>query len=328
MKIIKQRINAILAPAEGGDLLSRAVDLFVLILILLDLTAFIIGSIPAVDAAYRAVFSEFEHFVLTVFGVEYALRVWTCTADPRFASPFRGRLRYMVSPMALIDLCAILPLIALLPSNELIGHFFPEELTALRSFRLMRLARLGKVARYSISVRTLGRALRSIRQELAVIGIVMLLVLLVASTLFFAAEGDGHPRGDFSSIPDSMWYAVVVMTTVGLGDVATVTTAGKVLTAIIAMFGIAMFAVPSGLLGAAFVEEFRRQVMERMLVGTADVHAGVPAHRLKAFQDLNVLGRIAALAPRSGFGRLNEQVVHCSRARCHGRISVPLAPYP
>ncbi len=262
MKIIKQRINAILAPAEGGDLLSRAVDLFVLILILLDLTAFIIGSIPAVDAAYRAVFSEFEHFVLTVFGVEYALRVWTCTADPRFASPFRGRLRYMVSPMALIDLCAILPLIALLPSNELIGHFFPEELTALRSFRLMRLARLGKVARYSISVRTLGRALRSIRQELAVIGIVMLLVLLVASTLFFAAEGDGHPRGDFSSIPDSMWYAVVVMTTVGLGDVATVTTAGKVLTAIIAMFGIAMFAVPSGLLGAAFVEEFRRQGSE------------------------------------------------------------------
>ncbi|MDP6519131.1 MAG: ion transporter [Planctomycetota bacterium] len=259
MKTIKARINAILAPAGEGDLLSRAVDLFVLILILLDLAAFIVGSIPAVDDAYRGVFSEFEHFVLAVFGVEYALRLWSCTAERRFSAPIRGRLRYMVSPMALIDLCAILPLLALLPSNELVGHLFPEELTALRSFRLMRLARLGKVARYSISVRTLGRALRSIRQELAVISIVMVLVMLVASTLLFAAEGESHPLGDFSSIPDSMWYAVVVMTTVGLGDVATVTTAGKVITAIIAMCGIAMFAVPSGLLGAAFVEEFRRQ---------------------------------------------------------------------
>ena len=263
MNKIKVRINAILSPAEEGDLLSRTVDLFVLVLILLDLAAFIIGSVPAVDDAYREVFREFEHFVLMVFGVEYSLRLWACSANPRFGSPIRGRLRYMATPMALIDLAAILPLFALLPGNPLIGQFFPEELTALRSFRLLRLARLGKIARYSISVRTLGQALRSIRQELAIIGIVMLLVMIVASTLLFAAEGGTHPEGGFSSIPDSMWYAVVVMTTVGLGDVATVTTAGKVITAVIAMCGIAMFAVPSGLLGAAFIEEYRRQDQDR-----------------------------------------------------------------
>lgn len=240
----RETLHRLLSPAYSGDESSRAVDLFIIGLILIDLCAFVLESVPEFNAAAPDLFLTIESLVLWIFVVEYFLRLYACTAEPKYRHPVAGRLRYARSVYAVIDLLAILPVLALVPGP----------ITAVRGFRLLRLV---KIARYAHSVRILGRAVVRIRHELSVIAFVVVLVLVTGSTLLYTVEKTEQAEA-FASIPKAMWYAVVVMTTLGLGDVTVVTTAGKMISGCLAIVGIAMFAMPAGLLGAAFVEQFRQ----------------------------------------------------------------------
>ncbi len=220
-----------------------------LVLILLNVLAVVLESVQALRDAYGRVFIAFEVFSVAVFSIEYLARLWACTADPRYAHPLFGRLRYLVSPLALVDLAAILPTYLL---------FMDADLRVVRALRLLRLARLGKIGRYSEASVVLMRVLRAKREEMIVtLSLVALLGVIFASLAYFA-EHQAQPEA-FPDIPHALWWAFVTITTVGYGDLSPVTPLGKAIGVCTAVLGILMIALPTGVLGAAFVEELNRR---------------------------------------------------------------------
>jgi voltage-gated potassium channel len=246
---MRKRVHQIIQPVQQGDRASRAFDIFILSLIALNVLAIILESVRDIRAAWGRAFWLFEVISVAIFSIEYVLRLWTCVEEPRYARPVLGRLRAAFSPLLLIDLLAILPFYI---------PFVSVDLRLLRSLRLFRVFRVAKAARYSKALQTLSRVMRNRRAELAVAGFSMLLLTILSSTLMYYIENDAQPEV-FSSVPAAMWWAVTTMTTVGYGDVCPVTPLGKVLGSFIAILGIGMFAVPTGILGAGFVEETQRR---------------------------------------------------------------------
>ncbi len=164
-----------------------------------------------------------------------------------------------MTPLAIADLLAILPIVAFIPS---FGDFVPIELSAVRLFRL---ARLTKLTRYMASVRTLSKAVWRVRNELGAIAAMSVLLIVGSSMVMWGLERGKNPE-HFGSIPEAMWWAIVTMTTVGYGDMTPVTPIGRLVASGVMVFGIAMFALPAGLLGAAFTEEVRRENQRRKLL--------------------------------------------------------------
>lgn len=243
----KKRVHEILAVARAGDRVSFAFDIFLMTLIGLNVTAVILESVEDIAAQTGGFFQHFELFSVAIFTTEYLLRVWCCTVNPKYARPLEGRLRFMVSPMALVDLLAILPFY--LP-------LLTVDLRFVRSIRLLRVFRLIKMARYSKALQTFGRVFRMKKAELVTTFSFVCLALLFASSLIYFAEREAQPDA-FSDIPAAMWWAVVTLTTVGYGDVYPVTMIGKGIASLIAILGIGMIALPTGVLGAAFMEELQ-----------------------------------------------------------------------
>jgi len=248
VKRLRRRVYEILEGTEAADGLSRAVQIFLMSIIVLNVAAVMLETEEPLAAAYRPWFRTFEAFSVVVFTIEYLLRLWVVRESARYAWPVLGRVRYAFTPFALIDLAAILP--AYLPM------LLPLDLRFLRALRLLRLARLLKAGRYSRSIRTVVTVLRERKEELTATLMVFGVMLIVAAGLMYFAERDAQPQL-FSSIPASLWWAVVTLTSVGYGDVYPVTVLGKVLAGIIAVVGIGLYALPTAILGAAFVEHIR-----------------------------------------------------------------------
>lgn len=221
-----------------------AVRLVLAGLIVLNVAAIALETVPSLQPAWTPAFAAFETLSLSVFGVEYAARLWAAPEQPRFSGP-AGRLRWAITPAAVIDLLAILPGLLVV---------LGVDLRALRLLRLSRLLRVAKLGRYSLAAQTLQRVLRSKAPDLLSLLFLLLILLALSSTLMFYLEHDAQPDG-FSSIPATMWWGIVTLTTIGYGDLAPITTTGRLLGSVIAVLGIGMFALPAGLLGAAFVDE-------------------------------------------------------------------------
>jgi voltage-gated potassium channel len=245
----RRRTHELLERELGQGRLDYAVDLFVTLLIVSNVAAVMLETVVWIGEPYRALFDAFELFSVAVFTAEYLLRLWACTADPRYRGAVRGRLRYAFQPMALIDLLAVAPFYL---------EFLAVDLRFVRTLRLFRLFRLFKLARYADSMRTLGVVLRSRREELLVTLFVVVVLLVFASSAMYYVENEAQPQ-QFSSIPASMWWGVATLTTVGYGDVYPMTTAGRVLGAGIAILGVGLFALPTGILASAFSEELQKR---------------------------------------------------------------------
>ena len=248
----RERVWEIIEVARPGDRLSRGVDSFILILISANVIAVIVGSVPSIYARYGAQFDAFEVFSVAIFSVEYFNRIWACTVDPRFASPVWGRLKFARQPMSIIDLAAILPFF--LP-------FLGFDLRSLRVLRLLRLLRIAKIGRYYASLNVIKSVFRAKKEELVLSFALMVMLLVVSSSVIYFCENGENPQM-FSSIPATMWWAVETLTTVGYGDMYPTTDLGKMFGSFIAILGIGMFALPTGILGAGFVEEIQKSKAE------------------------------------------------------------------
>jgi voltage-gated potassium channel len=246
-RLTKRRVYEIVEKAELGDRASRIFDISILSLIVLNIAAFVAETVEPIHRVAPQFFRGFEIFSVMVFTVEYVLRLWSVTSNPEYEHPVVGRLRFARTPMALIDLVAVLPFY--LP-------FLGVDLRFVRGLRLFRLFRVFKLGRYSEALRTFGRVFAAKKEELGIAGFGLALLLLLASSLMYFAERDTQPEV-FSSIPAATWWAVTTLTTVGYGDICPVTTFGKIIGSIIAILGIAAFALPTGILGAGFVEQIR-----------------------------------------------------------------------
>lgn len=246
MRSLRERIWRILEPAPPGDRLSYGFDVAIRALIALNILAVVLETVPGIRTGAGGVFLWFEWFSVAVFTIEYLLRVWSATASERYGHPVLGRLRFALTPLALIDLLAVLP--AYLTAVGV-------DLRVLRGARLFRLFRILKIARYSRALRTLGRVFRRKRAELLTTLAVVGFVLLIASTIMYYAEHAAQPE-TFSSIPRAMWWGVVTLTTVGYGDMIPVTALGRLMSGVFAVTALLLIAVPTAILGSGFLEEF------------------------------------------------------------------------
>ena len=251
---------------EPGDDTGRAIDVAIIVLIFLNVVALILETVESVYSAHQAAFAAFEYISIAVFSIEYILRIWSCTTNTRYAHPLSGRLRFIVSPLGVIDLLAILPFF--LP-------FFGVDLRFVRTVRILRIFRIVKLARYSHALRLLGHVVHQRKEELLSIFFVLLTLLIISSSLMFFAEHSVQPKV-FSSIPTTMWWGIVTLTTVGYGDAYPITPLGQTIGAIIAILGIGMFALPAGILGAGFTEELEKMRQNKEDELTHCPHCGEP----------------------------------------------------
>lgn len=210
-------------------------------LILVNVAAFIFETTPFA-APYVDAFQLIEVASVAVFSIEYGLRLHAAFADPRFAGARAPPLKWAATPLALVDLLAILP--------SLLGL---GDLRVLRALRLLRLLKLG---RYNAALQLLGRVLRRTQATLLTTLFLVLLALLLTASVLYYAEHDAQPD-KFSSIPASMWWAIATLTTTGYGDVAPVTAIGRLLGGATTIIGIGLVALPVGILASAFMEEIR-----------------------------------------------------------------------
>lgn len=269
MKRIQQRIYELLEVAHPEDTASRITDLFLFVLIALNVAAVIVETVEDLATQYAVVFQYFEVFSVGVFTVEYVLRLWTCVADRRYARPITGRLRFAGSWHAIVDVLAILPFY--------LPMFLPIDLRVIRALRFFRLLRFLKLSRYSESMRIFGKVLRSERSELMVALFVAGVLLVLGSSFLYLVEHEAQPD-KFSSIPAAMWWGVATLTTVGYGDVAPITPLGRFLGAIVAVMGIGMFALPAGILASGFAREMGKRRSEPEICP----HCGEPIHEGEA----------------------------------------------
>ncbi|MBU7024916.1 MAG: ion transporter, partial [Theionarchaea archaeon] len=158
--MIKTRLYQILEVASEDDPVSRLFDIFIITLIFLNVLAVILETVESLFAQYEDVFATFEVISVLVFTVEYVLRLWICTANKKDANPLTDRIRFMVKPMSLIDLMAILPFY--------LPVVLPMDPRFLRGLRLFRLFRLFKMGRYSESLQTLGNVLKAKKEEIVI----------------------------------------------------------------------------------------------------------------------------------------------------------------
>lgn len=251
----KQRVHLVLRGA-ATDPVGRVVSFGLIGLILLNVLAVMAESVASVRASYGNLLTTFEVFSLAVFVTEYLLRVWSCPVDPRYRHPLTGRIRFALTPMALVDLLAVLPSLLV---------WTGVDLRFLRVIRMARLIRLGKLGRYSTALQSMWLAVRSRRDELLMALMLMAMILVVAASLMYMAEGDAQPEV-FSSIPATLWWGIMTLTTVGYGDVYPITALGKLTAAVIAVAGIGLFALPAGIVGSAFIELREQQKAPRQEV--------------------------------------------------------------
>ncbi|MBI5121286.1 MAG: ion transporter [Rhodospirillales bacterium] len=263
---MRWQIWKIIEPGTGP--LGRFASAFLIVLILANVGVEIATTLPDLTEDWQRELHLFDSVAVAVFALEYLLRLWVCVEDPRerfHHHPVAGRLRYMATPKALIDLAAILPLF--------LGVFLSPDM-----LRFLRLARLLKLLRYSAALDTLGDVVKAERRVLISAGIVMLVLLVTMSSFMYYLEREVQPQV-FGSIPAAMWWGVVTLATVGYGDVVPHTPLGKLMGGVSAVMGLCMFALPAGILASAFSQEMKKRdfVITWTMVSKVPLFSGLNA---------------------------------------------------
>ena len=241
---IRARVYMALFVLTPGDRLARTVEGVIAALILLNIAALVLESIESVRTSFGTALLAVEIAMVAIFTVEYLLRVWSITAARDYQRPVTGRLRYVFSFFALIDLVSILPLYATLVGANM------------KVVSAVRMLRLFKLARYSSTMQSVIAVFVNKRREFFAAMLVLVSLLLLASCGIYLAESDAQPEA-FGSIPQSLWWSVVTVTTIGYGDVTPVTEVGKAFTGVVALLGLLAVALPTGIVSAGFFEEFK-----------------------------------------------------------------------
>lgn len=237
---------------EEGQLESipgRIIETFLTGLIVANVAAVALESIPSLYARFAALFIGFEEFSLAVYTLEYVARVWSALEDPRIAAkgPLRGRIAFVLRPMMIVDFLAIAPSFA--------GLFFGLDLRVLRIFRLFRLL---KLARYSQALQALLSVLAAERSALFASAILLFSTVCFYGELMHLVEGNIQPHV-LGTMPGAMYWAITTLATVGYGDIVPITPLGKFIAGITMVTGLALFALPVGIIANGFVTGLSRR---------------------------------------------------------------------
>ena len=264
---LRRRVYELLEPGSH-DWQARAVDLALIGLVLINVAAVVLESLPALATRFGALFLTIEFVSVIIFTFEYILRLWSAPEHAPLADlpPWQSRLRFALQPQSIIDLLAIAPVYAAL--------FVTGDL---RAFLVVRLFRFFKLARYSPGLASLVEAVYSERRALLASGVILMGTVLIAASLMHLAEQEAQPD-KFGTIPDAMYWAIITLATVGYGDAVPITPLGRLIASLTAVAGLIMLALPVGIIASAFAREIHR----RDFVVTWSMVARVPL-----FADLN-----------------------------------------
>ena len=243
---IQKRTSQLLSKGNIADKPSQYVDMTLFILIILNIAAVCLESVKHIGDEYKLAFNAFEIFSVVVFSIEYLLRVWSAPArnDLGDSPNLIKRMKYIFSFTGLIDFLAIIP--------SILPYFFGG--VDLRWLRVLRLLRLLKISNYSSALEDFFSAIKADWRSFSAALYLMLIALFLSSALMYIAEHDSQPE-KFSSIPETMWWGLITLTTVGYGDVSPVTPLGKIIGAFTAIMGVCTVALLTGIVASAFANQ-------------------------------------------------------------------------
>src|SRR5579863_2872942 len=234
-----------LPPTLGSRIFNTALA----VLILVNVSGVILESVEAFEHRFGAELWWIEQIATAFFAVEYVLRAWASVEfqNARYRHPVWGRLRYMRSFFAMIDLVAILPaILGMLGAGDL------------RTLRLLRLLRMLKLTRHATIFNLLWAVFREEARSIGAALFILALTLTISASMMYMIEGEVQPDG-FSSIPAAMWWAVETLTTVGYGDLVPVTPLGKIMGGVVSVVGVAALALFTSLVTVSFLDQLRQR---------------------------------------------------------------------
>jgi voltage-gated potassium channel len=240
---MQAHIWTILESLDKKSRTARCYGLFMSALILLNAAAAVAGTNGRLELRYGQILLWFEYVSVFVFCVEYLLRAWSCTADTRYCGRF-GRIRYLVSALAVIDLLAIAPFFL---------SFAAFDLRTLRLVRLVRIGRLVRLRGYRTALDAIRTVILAQRQELILCVVLFLMLTLISGSAIYYCENPVQPE-KFPDVPSSLSWAIGTLTASASADAQPVTPAGRACGWIISILGILMFALPTGIVSAGFMD--------------------------------------------------------------------------
>jgi voltage-gated potassium channel len=250
---MKQRIYNLVEKGAHGSKINLVFDYFILCLIILNVTAVALDTLTGINVALLQFLRIFEIFSIIIFTIEFLLRLYVSDITHPASNKFYSALKFIFSPFGLIDILAILPFY--------IPFIIKADLRFLRILRLIRFFRIFKISRYNSTLKLIWDVIKEKKAELQMTFFIALLMLLVSAFLMYHVENPVQPE-KFTNVFSSLWWAVSTLTTVGYGDIAPVTTLGKIISSFVSILGIGIIALPTGIISAGFIQKIDKNKLE------------------------------------------------------------------
>ena len=245
----RQKMHALVFPSSRGGALHNIFDLFIAFWVVISVIAVVLESVHSISYILHLEFIILDMIAVMIFTIEYCMRLYCCVEEPGFQRAFAGRVKQAKTFSSVIDLLAIVPFFL----EALLHH-----LLDLRFLRVFRLLRLLKLTRYTKATATLTKVIVREWPVMGASAFIMLLLVVLTASLGYLFEHDAQPE-KFENIPQSIYWAVITLASVGYGDISPVTPAGRIMTIILALMGIGIFALPAALLSSAFTDQLQKE---------------------------------------------------------------------
>ncbi|MEY3408955.1 MAG: hypothetical protein RIS02_682 [Pseudomonadota bacterium] len=246
-RTFRQKMHALVFPSEYGGELHHMFDTFIVIWVIISVLAVIFESVHSIHYLLNLEFLILDAIAVSIFTIEYCLRLYCCVEEPGYQRAVAGRLKLAKSTSSIIDLLAIAPFFL---------EVFLHHLFDLRFMRVFRLLRLLKLTRYTGATQSLSKVVAREWPVMAASAFIMLLLVVMTASLGYLFEHEAQPE-KFENIPQSIYWAVITLASVGYGDISPVTPAGRAMTIVLALIGIGIFAIPAALLSSAFSDQLK-----------------------------------------------------------------------
>ena len=247
-RTFRQKVHAVVFPSEYGGSLHTIFDTFIVIWVIVSVLAVILESVQGIHYLLNLEFIVLDAIAVSIFTLEYCLRMYCCVEEPGYKRAVSGRLKMAKSTSSIIDILAIAPFFL---------EVFLHHLIDLRFMRIFRLLRLLKLSRYTGATQSLSKVIAREWPVMAASTFIMLLLVVMTASLGFLFEHEAQPD-KFENIPQAIYWAVITLASVGYGDISPITPAGRAMTIVLSLIGIGIFAIPAAILSSAFTDQLKR----------------------------------------------------------------------
>jgi voltage-gated potassium channel Kch len=247
-RTFRQKVHAVMFPSAYGGSLHTIFDTFIVIWVVVSVLAVILESVHGIEYLLNLEFIILDAIAVSIFTLEYCLRMYCCVEEPGYQRAVSGRLKMAKSTSSIIDLLAIAPFFL---------EVFLHHLVDLRFMRVFRLLRLLKLSRYTGATQSLSKVIAREWPVIAASTFIMLLLVVMTASLGFLFEHEAQPD-KFENIPQAIYWAVITLASVGYGDISPITPAGRAMTIVLSLIGIGIFAIPAAILSSAFTDQLKR----------------------------------------------------------------------